>query len=323
MNYFKNKQILKKSTNMRLAYIIHAYRDAQQLNRLISSLDYNADFFLHVNSKADISPFYDLLASKKNVFFTKERFFVNWGSFSQVIVQMELLSNVFNSGNSYERIVCLSGLDYPIWPMERIINEFELNKSKQFIMGYNLSKTRNRNQIEKITIYHFFRDLKVKNLMIKQFLCGTSRLIMRILPFRKQKQVVITGVLKDVYMGSDFWSLTYDCAKFVYDTICNEHSLMDFFRFAYVPSEMCVQTIVFNSEFSKDTIPFYNEDYNGLNNLTPLHYIEYGKDIKIFDESDYNTLIKSGKMFFRKAATGKSDKLISMIDKYRSDQFSS
>jgi hypothetical protein len=308
---------------MRLAYIIHAYKDAQQLNRLINSLDYNADFFLHVNSKADIVPFYDLLTSKRNVFFTKKRFFVNWGSFSQVIAQRELLSNVFNSGNYYERVVCLSGLDYPIWPMERIINEFEMNKSKQFIMGFNLSKMGNKKQLKKITVYHFFRDLKVKNITIKQFFTGTSRLIMKILPIRKRRQVVINGVLKDVYMGSDFWSLTYDCAKFVYETICKENSLMKFFKSSYVPSEMCVQTIVFNSKFSKDTVPFYNDYYNGLNNLTPLHYIEYGKSIKIFDETDYNTLIKSGKMFFRKAATGKSDKLISMIDKYRSDQYNS
>lgn len=303
---------------MRLAYIITVYKDAQQLNRLITSLDFNADFYLHVDLKVDIEPFYNSLFLKRNVFFTNKRYLIHWGSFSQVLSQKELLSNVLNSGKYYERIVSLSGMDYPIWPITKIINEFEMNKSRQYITGFNLSKTRIRKQLEKIIIYHFFRNLQVRNRTIKKFFSGTSRIIMRILPIRKRNQVVINNTLKDVYMGSDYWALTYDCAKFVYDTLCKEVSLMKYFKFSFVPSEMCVQTIVFNSKFSIDSIPFL-DDYNGLKNLTPLHYIEYGKTIKIFDEKDFDALIKSEKMFFRKAATCKSDKLILMIDEYRSD----
>ena len=119
-------------------------------------------------------------------------------------------------------------------------------------------------------------------------------------------------------MGSDYWSLTFECAKYVFEKLCKEKSFIKYFKTSFVPSEMCVQTIVFNSKFSGNTISFNYEDYKGLANLTPLHYIEYGKSIKIFDETDFNTLINSGKMFFRKASTEKSMKLLNMIDEFRS-----
>lgn len=79
---------------------------------------------------------------------------------------------------------------------------------------------------------------------------------------------------------------------------------------------MMIQTIVFNSKFASRAILFEGE-YPGLPKLTPLHYIEYGKEIKVFIENGYDTLIKSDKMFFRKARTEPSDTLIEKIDKRR------
>jgi len=76
---------------------------------------------------------------------------------------------------------------------------------------------------------------------------------------------------------------------------------------------MCVQTIVFNSKFARYTFPYKENDYTGLENLTPLHFVDYGKAIKIMDETHYIAIKDSGKMFFRKAISGKSDALINII----------
>lgn len=117
-------------------------------------------------------------------------------------------------------------------------------------------------------------------------------------------------------MGSDYWSLTIDCAKFVYNTMCQEDALMKYFKYSYAPSEMLVHTIVFNSKYSKQAIGYLG-DYPGLSNLTPLHYIIYDKSIKIFTEFDIKTLLNSNKMFFRKATTGKSEHLITILENLR------
>jgi hypothetical protein len=54
-----------------------------------------------------------------------------------------------------------------------------------------------------------------------------------------------------------------------------------------------------------------------LEDYTPLTYIEYGEEIKILTEADYDAILKSGKMFCRKTITGRSDKLMDMIDEHR------
>ena len=56
-----------------------------------------------------------------------------------------------------------------------------------------------------------------------------------------------------------------------------------------VPSEMCIQTIIFNSKYAKHAIICQGE-YKGLVHLAPLHYFVYNKEIKIFDDSDFENL---------------------------------
>jgi len=304
---------------MNIAYIITAYQDSQQLKRLIHALNYDADFFIHIDKKVDITPFIDSVKEFDNVLFTTNRFWINWGSFAQVLAQKELLRTLIDKKKDYQRVICLSGEDYPIWSNKKIQNEFTTNCKKQYIGGLNLSNTKNKYQLERVTVYHYFRDLHVKKRIVKQFFSGVSRNIMRLIPIRKQETVLINGNKSDVFMGSDYWALTYDCAKYVYNTMCKETALMNYFRYTFVPSEMCVQTIVFNSIYSFDALQSF-EEYNGLPALTPLHYIIYHDAIKIFDASDYKTLINSDKMFFRKAKTGYSEELVSLIDHKRTDE---
>lgn len=305
---------------MRIAYIITAYKDPVQLARLIDSVNNNADFYIHIDLKSKIEPFNQLLLNKPNTYLTEVRYPVNWASFSQVNSQKELLKEVINSKIKYGRIVCLSGMDYPIWPTSKIVNEFEMHQNTQYIMGFNLSKSNNKSQKDKVAIFHFFRDINIRSLTVLRLIRGLSRIIMKVLPVRRRTNVKISGERKDIYMGSDYWALTYECAKYVHEVMCKEKALMDYFKYSFAPSEMVIQTIVFNSPFRADVLSCNAIDYNGLRNLTPLHYIDYGNSkIRIFDEGDFDTLVKSGKMFFRKASTGISDKLIILMDKHRSD----
>jgi hypothetical protein len=301
---------------MKIAYLITAYKDKKNLRRLITSLNINADFFVHVDSKVDISPFVEELADFDNVKFLSKRYFINWGGFNQVLSQKELLKSAIESTIQYDRVACISGTDYPLWPNLRIANEFELNKNREYIMGMNITRSKTYSQAQKITLYHFFRDIKIKNTAIKKAFSGTTRILLRLLPFRKKPVTEIDSKPADIYVGSDYWCITFDCAKYVYKTMCTEKKLMKYFKSSFVPSEMVIQTIIFNSEFSKNAILAPGE-YKGLSNLTPLHYIEYGDSIKIFEEADYDTLLMSDKMFFRKASSGISDKLLDKVDRYR------
>lgn len=305
---------------MRIAYIITAYQDPAHLKRLIRALDAQADYFIHVDSRVDMDAFRAGLESGRNVEFCQTRFFVNWGSFAQVLSQKELLRCVMESGRSYDRVVCLSGSDYPIWSNSRIRDEYRLRPDAQFIMGYNVTRCAEPGHHERVAFHHFLRDVRVGSRRMKRWMSGSSRLLLRglstLLGIRRREQVQLEGRWVDIYTGSDYWALTFECARHVYDRMCAETAMMKYFKYSYVPSEMCVQTIVFNSRFAGAAI-LVEGKYRGLATLTPLHHLAYTDAIKVFDEAGLEELQGSGKMFFRKAQTGKSDTLLALIDRSR------
>lgn len=84
----------------KIAYLISAYKDPEHLQRLISALAYGVEeyvcFFVHIDAKVEEKPFLPI-CNKENVFFTPNRFWVQWGGYSQVLYQKELLRCAFET----------------------------------------------------------------------------------------------------------------------------------------------------------------------------------------------------------------------------------
>lgn len=300
----------------RIAYMISAYRDANHLSRLVDALDDRADFYVHVDLRTDIQPFEEALGDK--VTFVP-RHWVSWGGWEQVEYQKELLGAVLRSGVAYDRVVCLSGQDYPLWSNEKIHRHFDDHPETEFIMGMNLTRSNNKQQLSKIVQYHFFRDLKWRNLWWKNKFIVLSRNLMKLLPIRKQAVTRINNIEADVFFGSDYWAITLPCARYVYEKLCSEKEMMRYFQTSFIPSEMCIQTLVFNSPFAAHALR-YKGEYIGLYALTPLHHIVYGKSIKIMTLTDLTELKQSGKMFCRKVVSGASDTLVKVIETERKQE---
>lgn len=91
----------------------------------------------------------------------------------------------------------------------------------------------------------------------------------------------------------------------------------------HVPSELCINTIVFNSRFGDNAIRMpknFSLSIPGdlaFERIPPLHYVEYREKINTLTKSDYDNILKSNKMFFRKTETGISDSLMNQIDVIR------
>lgn len=295
----------------RIAYIISAYKDASHLLRLVDALDDGrADFYLHIDRKADSRPFRELLEGRAT--FVPSHW-VSWGGWEQVEYQKELLAAVIRSGREYSRVVCLSGQDYPLWTNGQIHQWFEAHPRTEFIAGMNLTRCSDASQRAKITCYHPFRDLPWRSLWWKNKLIVLSRHLLKALPLRKQPVTTIGGQRAEVFFGSDYWAITLPCARYVYEKLTSEEKLIRYFRTSFVPSELCIQTIVFNSPFGANAL-LYEGAYPGLWKLTPLHYIYYDGSIKTLTLADKETLQSCGKMFCRKVVSGASDALVAYID---------
>lgn len=103
--------------------------------------------------------------------------------------------------------------------------------------------------------------------------------------------------------------------------LCTEKELVRYFKTSFVPSELCIQTLVFNSPFAARALSVEG-GYTGLSALTPLHYIIYGKSIKVLTLEDWSALQQSGKMFCRKVVSGASDSLVKTIETERKQEIS-
>lgn len=106
--------------------------------------------------------------------------------------------------------------------------------------------------------------------------------------------------------------MTSGCARYVLEEMNNNVALMKYFKTAYAPDELLIPTIVYNSHFVNNAVP----NVKGLDFqlLTPLHYLKYEDYVWSWDEKAYNDIVKSGKMFVRKLVSGKSERLIEMLE---------
>lgn len=297
---------------MKLAFLISAHTDAQHLLRLVNSLPLDSDKYIHIDLKADLNAF-SAVAAQDNVQIINERYNVMWGSFLQVNFQRALMRAALSSGVNYDYLITLSGLDYPLWSNERIIRFFEKNKGREFIQGLRVKEQGDTKLYQE---YRFLNNHYWKYGTLKSKFRVAIRKTIYALGFRKPLSVMCDGISYDLYKGSDWWAITGNLAKYFMDFYDTHPAFISYFKNSFSPNETIWQTIAFHSKYTDKCILSVGQ-INKLEEVTPLTYIEYGDDIKVFTEDDFDTLFKSDKMFCRKVVTGKSDKLMDMIDRYR------
>lgn len=310
---------------MKLAFLITAYLDPEQLARLIKALSGEKkenirDFYIHIDAKVDALPFIRKVSEVNgtaHIWFLDDmhRVAVYWGGYSQVRAQLNLIDAVLNSGVNYDRIVNMTGTDYPLWSNSRISRYFEDHKDVQYIMGYNFERAENPIRRYKVERYWFFDWRRYRGFrQVESILRHAANLFFR----NKKKRMEYTGY--HFYYGSEYWALTRDCLEYVYQTYIKDRELQALLKTAFVPSEIYVQTILYNSSYIPKLYGSPEYGVDRVSRLAPLHYFLYEERIQEFDENDYEMLRFFDKMFFRKARTGTSDKLMDMVDLLRKSE---
>lgn len=302
---------------MDIAYLISAHTDAPQLKRLISALHKGAHFFIHIDKKSDISQFTNIISSD-NVHFLPDskRVDVRWGTILEVDYQMELIKEAINYPLHFDRIFFISGMDYPLWSNDKITKWLEEQGDKEIIKGICMSQG-GINEVQKrlyrtprpfVNIPFLSNDKNTKlSILLREFYKKIG----------KYKHLKVDGTHLALYKGGAWWCITEGLAKYIVNKYETIPEIKKYFRDSFGPAETLIQTIVFNSRTYRDRCLLRQGEYPGLAALTPLHYINYDPVIKIMDETDFDTLMRSGKMFTRKVVSGTSDKLVEMIDNER------
>lgn len=292
---------------MNIAFLISAYTDPQQLGNMVRALaDKEHWFFVHVDRKVDITPFLKSVEGQKRVNFTTKRFTSNWGGYGQVRYQMELLRESIECGIAFDRLFLLTAQDYPLVSKQQLTTILRDNPNKEYLIGYNATKY--NAQLERTTVYHFFRDVP-EWLRLRK----VARWLMTKLPIRKPHYLNVDGEHWDLYNSSSYMCITRGLAIYILKKMHECKEIGRYFKTAFVPEELVIPTIVFNSPYRRNATLWPNAEYPGLYGLSTVTFFDYSNKIHIFDESDYELLMGCGKMFARKFSSTKSEKLMQML----------
>ena len=300
---------------MNIAYLISAHTDAPQLKRLVEALHPDAHFFIHIDKKSDITPFTSLLQGD-NIHFLTNRVNVRRGTIVEVEYQMALIKEAIDYPVTFDRIFFLSGLDYPFWSPERITTWLKAQRQKEIISGICMDTDAiNSQQHDLYSLSRPFFHLGLIGNKGNERLSILGRRMKQRLGIRKPLSFQVDGETWHLYKGSAWWCITEGLATYIYNMYKTKPAIRRYFKDSFGPAETLIQTIAFNSPEWAPKCRLHEGEYPGLASLTPLHYIIYEPVIKVMDDSDYVTLVTSGRMFTRKVVSGKSDRLVQILKK--------
>ena len=268
--------------------LIMAHSHQQLLDKLVSRLqDPGVMIFIHIDKKSQ--SLFQTLATDTRFTLIQDRVDVKWAHITQVKAVFSSYKEICKLGFSFDHLVVISGQDYPIQPVSRLVQVLSVQKNKSFISSVPLSKDGWAGAMKRYRYHYYVRMEKLwRGLMM---LTG----IRRQFPF---------GL--NPFGGSQWVNLAKPHMDHVIN-FCDTHvSLMNFMETVRFPEEMIFQTLLMNSVYSKDCV---NED---------LRFIKWlpGKSNPEVLTEEYKTELKqaTGKFFARKFDYELSASLIRSLD---------
>lgn len=290
---------------MNKAYLIMAHKSPNQIYRLVSRLDDgHSTFFIHIDQKADFSQFLSLNAFGETVQFT-ERFDATWGGYGLIKPYLSALRSVKAFPKKFDRVLLLSGQDYPIKSNE-YINEFFKNSPYSNFIDYfpipNLKKWpgSDRGGLYRVDKYYFGAK------WYELFCSKAMNFLSTYIPFLRRK---IPNQMKP-YTGQTWWNLDGYAVNYILNYVDQHPEYMDFHKHTFVADELFVQMIIGNSKDEKLLRSIENTEkrftiWPKANSAHP----------KILDKNDLNAIIASDDLFARKFDENVDTEIMDLIDR--------
>lgn len=268
---------------MKVAFLMQCHKNPEQINLLLEALNHPmVDVFVHVDKKSQAIK--DKITQRAGVYILPEQQCVDvqWAQYSQVEATLQLLRAAVNRGG-YSHYWLISGQDYPLRPMDNILDFLEANQEANFIECSQIKPFNKRNDVyfPNSVIGRKLWQKVLKNLWIY----GTGGWN-KTFPIFKRKA---PDDFK-YWFGSQWWCLNSTTAQWIIDYL-NEHTEYEkVFEHSLCSDECFFQTLVMNSPFANTTKPY-------------LHYIKWEKgksSPRTLTTIDYEELKKTEKIIARK-----------------------
>lgn len=276
---------------MKIAHLILIHENPCQLKRLIQRLAHpDADFYVHLDFKTEISPFLSL--QSKHVKFVANRVEVYWGAYSIVQATVNGLEEILRTGNNYDYINLMSGQDYPIKSTNDIHHFFRENPNKAFMHTLSIENEW-QEAIPRLTKYHLSNFTFAGKFTVEKWMniCLPSRIM--------PNNLVAVG-------RSQWFTITSVHAEYLINYLKENKNVKRYFQLTWGSDEFVFQTILFNSIYQKDMVN---------DNLRYIDWSENKASPKTFTINDLPILLNSGKLFARKFNENVDYHIINELDK--------
>lgn len=281
---------------MKIAVLILAHKNPEQIKRLVGRLQHPAiKVFIHADKKSSLSK-YPFAA---DISFIKKNVAVYWGDFSPIQATLNGMKEISATLSQFDFFILLSGQDYPIKSLEKLLYFLEENRNKEFINYNSISKEGWEKGMPRYQYYHYRKN---KNIPGWFFFAGL-RAFMKIFGLKRKPPLPIWG-------GSQWFTISQKAFSYILNYIDNNPAYISFMKKCNFTDEMFFQTILLNSPL-KD---------NCINNN--LRYIDWNKNSaqkirspKILGMEDWNAIRNSDAFFARKFDPAVSNEILDKIDK--------
>ena len=278
---------------MKIAYLVLAHRDIDQIYKLLNILISNKGnhVFVHLDSKFNIQ-IDDRFLNQDRITFLDNRINVSWGGFSVVKATQLLLKEAYKF-NDFDYYILMSGQCLPIKPQNEI-REFLKNKN-----GYSFLET--TNIVDKTGyLYKFYYPvffdalnfIKVDRLKIGKRRPYIKKMIVcwvrKIYETMGIKRKIPSGI--EPHFGSQWWVLHKEHVKYVIEFIEKRPDVVKYFKYTWAPDELFYHSILHSS-------PLRDQIVN-----SSLLYIDWDNNgpPKTMILGDWEKLLQSDSLFARK-----------------------
>ncbi|NLL63457.1 MAG: beta-1,6-N-acetylglucosaminyltransferase [Ruminococcaceae bacterium] len=275
---------------MKICILIQVHKNKEFINRIVNRIkDEKIDIWVNADSKFDVSE-----DDFKGCYFVENRIDVKWGEISQTIATMNSIREILSSGIKYDRIIYISGQDYPIKPINELVKFFskKANLDKEFISYSEVGK-------DKWDIRYRYAYNHYKNRYITK-LCS---FIMH-KPFIKNYRP---------YGGSTWFNITPKAAEYILKKY-EEDGFEEYFKYS-----LCIDELIFQSIIMNEDSPFKEKVINNS-----LRYIDWSDHKNGLNKgnpntltiNDYEKIIESDAFFARKFDPEIDKEIIEKLDLY-------
>lgn len=289
---------------MNKAYIIMAHKDPNQLHRLVSRLsDGHSEFFIHIDLKADLSAFSALHEFGETVHFI-ERFDATWGGLGLIKPYLSGMKTVRDASTNFDRIMLLSGQDYPIKSNAEIDDFFKNSPHSVFINFFPIPNYQkwpggDRGGWYRVDKYYFGSN------WYEFFGSKSMNLLSTYIPFLKRK---MPNGMKP-YTGQTWWNLDMYALNYILNYHEQHPEYINFHRNTFVADELFVQMIVGNSKDER----LLNSIENSEKRFTIWPKVNSAHP-KMLDKSDLQAILASDDLFARKFDENVDTEILDLID---------